>query len=188
MLETVAARLGVSAMPVREALIALSHEGLVLALPRRGFRANPPTALDLHDLFDLHAHLAGVLAGRAATAATVEDIAALEHTQAEFEALAREALSGGTMTPAVARRLYDLNHEFHRRIHLSAEGERVRWFLKLTTRFVRRDHYGTSSVWIETTLRDHPRIIDAIRSRDAVRARDTTEAHFRIDAELAAQA
>lgn len=180
-LEAIATQLGVSAMPVREALINLSNEGLVISLPRRGFRANPPNATDLRDLFDLHAHLAGTLTGRAALLASAQDIATLEEIHAGFVKLARKA-----MNPAIARQLYDLNYQFHRHIHLLADGERLRWFLRLTTRFVRRDQYTTSPVWVETTLRDHPKIIDAIRAGDAARAREITEEHFRIDSELPA--
>jgi DNA-binding GntR family transcriptional regulator len=178
-LEAIAAQLGISVMPVREALISLSHEGLVISLPRRGFRANPPDATDLRDLFDLHAYLAGTLTGRAAVSASVHDIAALEEIHSSFVKLARKP-----MNTSAARELYELNYQFHRRIHLLADGERLRWFLRLTTRFVRRDQYTTSPIWVETTLRDHPKIIDAIRAGDAERARAITEEHFRIDSEL----
>ncbi|HEX4215171.1 MAG TPA: GntR family transcriptional regulator [Candidatus Dormibacteraeota bacterium] len=60
-IEEAAARLQMSQIPIREALRCLSSEGLVLALPQRGFRVAPLALDDFEDLFrlrrtlDLHA-------------------------------------------------------------------------------------------------------------------------------------
>lgn len=48
-----ASRLGVSATPVREALIDLSKEGLVEAVRNRGFRIPPITEEDLDEILEL---------------------------------------------------------------------------------------------------------------------------------------
>lgn len=39
--------------PVRVALTKLSHDGLVRAIPRRGYRVMPVTLQDIHDVFEL---------------------------------------------------------------------------------------------------------------------------------------
>lgn len=52
-LNNTAARLGVSPVPVREALRSLASEGLVVALPQRGYRVSPATDEDLDDTYRL---------------------------------------------------------------------------------------------------------------------------------------
>jgi DNA-binding GntR family transcriptional regulator len=39
--------------PVRMALNRLAHDGLVRAIPRRGYRVSPVTVRDIHDVFEL---------------------------------------------------------------------------------------------------------------------------------------
>jgi DNA-binding GntR family transcriptional regulator len=51
MLDELAAQMGVSRTPIRDALARLTAEGLVQPTGRRGFRVTPPTAEDLSDLF-----------------------------------------------------------------------------------------------------------------------------------------
>lgn len=179
-LENLASELGVSIMPVRESLLALSHEGLVEALPRRGFRARPLNDRDIEDLFTLHAFLSATLGARAAAVISEEELAQLDATQAEFEQLAAKP-----QTARNTQKLHELNSAFHRTINHCAEGDRLRWFLRITSRFVRQDFYNaTQDDWIEATRRDHPRIIEALRNRDAARSRELIMEHFRQGAEL----
>jgi DNA-binding GntR family transcriptional regulator len=50
---TLAASLGVSTTPVREALLELSRNGLIEPVRNRGFKVVEPTLLELRNLFDL---------------------------------------------------------------------------------------------------------------------------------------
>lgn len=52
--------------PVRVALTKLSHDGLVRAIPRRGYRVVPVTLKDIHDVFELRLMLEPVAARMAA--------------------------------------------------------------------------------------------------------------------------
>ena len=58
--------LGVSTMPVREAVLRLSHEGLMTVHPGRSVQVTAPTRDDIADIYWLHGILAGELdcAGR----------------------------------------------------------------------------------------------------------------------------
>ena len=173
-LEELADQLGVSVMPVREALISLTNEGLVKAEPRRGFQAQPLAPGDLSDVFELHAHLAGILTGRAAEVATPEDIAFLRNQQQALELLAQEPANSGTL-----KRAGELNAEFHRHIHKIPNGDRLRWFLRSTSRLVRSDLFEFAAPGIfEASIVDHPAIIAAIEQHDGELARKLTEAHF----------
>lgn len=61
---------GVSKSPLREALKALQLEGLVEAIPRRGYIVTPITVKQVQDLFDLRLILEREAAARAARVAT----------------------------------------------------------------------------------------------------------------------
>ena len=61
-LERIAADLGISVTPVREALLSLRGEGFVTLEPRRGFMPAPLTRQDVQDLFEAQAYFAGELA------------------------------------------------------------------------------------------------------------------------------
>jgi DNA-binding GntR family transcriptional regulator len=178
-LEDLANQLGVSIMPVREALITLSNEGLVDVESRRGFRARPLSQSDLDDLFEIQAHLTGILVGRAAKVITPED---LEELRANHKALV--ALSKKPMTPANLRKASQLNAEFHRYIAKIPDGDRVRWFLRLTHRYVRSDLYEAVPGVLDASLNDHPAIIDALERGDAEGAARLAEKHFVQGADL----
>jgi DNA-binding GntR family transcriptional regulator len=62
----IAAELGLSRTPVREALRRLGSEGLVEVLPNRGARVRTWTAQDLEESYELRAVLEGLAARRAA--------------------------------------------------------------------------------------------------------------------------
>lgn len=172
-LDALAQELDVSSMPVREALITLSNEGLVDVEPRRGFRARPLTQDDLDDLFEVQAALTGILAARAAEVATEEDIDALRAIHGKLEALSSKSLTKGTLREAAR-----LNAEFHRYIAKIPQGDRVRWFLRLSHRYVRADLYESVPGILDASLVDHPKIIDALERHDAVESRRLAEEHF----------
>lgn len=160
-LAKLAEQLGVSVMPVREALVALANEGLVANEPNRSFRATPLGPQDVDDVYALHAHISGILAGRAAESATDEDIAELRALYADFRDAAVQPES------AVDGRLEQLNDAFHRKINSIGQGRRLRWFLRLTTRLIPSDQYERVEAWCSATLDYHPRIIDAMARHDA---------------------
>src|SRR6266849_6256300 len=64
-MERIAEAIGVSNTPVREGLLALSNQGFVRQIPRRGFVVAPFTKQDIRDLFWAQSVLAGDLAARA---------------------------------------------------------------------------------------------------------------------------
>lgn len=173
-LERTAEQLRVSIMPVREALIILEKEGLVTSLPRQGFRANPVDAAGLRDIYELQGYIASRLSERAAETISEEELSELRAIHAEFEALAT-----GADFSEVGVRLHELNREFHRIIHRAGPGDRLRWFLRLTTNFVRADLYQAAPSLIRATLEEHPRIIEALARRDGPEARRLVEEHFR---------
>ena len=84
-LEQLAAELGVSVTPVREALLGLSAEGLLVQQPHRGFVVLPVTGRDITDVSSVQAYIGGELAARAARTITDEQLVQLKGIQAELE-------------------------------------------------------------------------------------------------------
>ena len=72
-----AERFGVSATPVREAMLDLAKAGLVEAVPNKGFRVTELTERDLDEYTAIRALLEPPTVAQVAATATQEDIAAL---------------------------------------------------------------------------------------------------------------
>jgi DNA-binding GntR family transcriptional regulator len=86
-----AARLGVSRNPVREAITRLEQQGLVISIANRGAFVVQPTPEQAHDMFVLRAHLEH-LAVRLAFARTEPDIfAGVSSVGSDMTRLARSA-------------------------------------------------------------------------------------------------
>ena len=168
--EKLAAELGVSQTPVREALMALSSEGSVKWEPRRGFRVVPVSARDIHDLFDVQAYVAGELAARAVENLTTENIAGIAGFQNDLIV----AESSGD-TAEVDR----LNHQFHRMINRAAQSVRLANLLRSTVAHVPLSSYGAITGWAHASVHDHAPILRALQDRDPEAARTAMAAHIR---------
>jgi DNA-binding GntR family transcriptional regulator len=105
--DRLSAELGVSRVPVREALRGLSVEGLVTLLPRRGATVAEVSPETVAELVEVRALLEGLNARLAAQRHDPEIVAALRDT------LARGNQAAGTGT---AEELAHLNAEFHERL------------------------------------------------------------------------
>lgn len=168
----IAERLGVSTMPVREALVTLVSEGLIEVLPRRGFRVAIVRRRDIADVFRVHAFVAGQLAADAATTIEADVLERLEAIQNDIvKVSAHQPLDERTSN------IETLNFQFHRTINAVPDANRLRWFLRTASHYVPRHFYEAIPGWVETTLADHPAIIDALRRRDAADAGKLMETH-----------
>ena len=165
-LAPLAGRLGVSTTPVREALVHLQKEGLVVGEPRRGFTVARLSARDVEDLFLLHAYIAGVLAERAAAVLGETELAAL----GDLNARIKESVRGGD-----PGRTVELNHELHRIINRAAGPSIMHRFLQDIARWAGPSVPG----WPTAAGQDHTPIIRALRQRDPAQARQLSEQHIR---------
>ena len=168
--EAVGEALDVSATPVREALHALRAEGFLDLVPRKGFTVRALTATDIRDIFEAHALIAGELAARAARLITEDQAAELVRNH---EQLMSAAERGDTP------RLEHLNDEFHRRVYLASQSERLRWALGNFVKYVPTAFYEQIDGWPETTAEDHSAVCDAVVAHDAEAARAAMSQHIR---------
>ncbi|MHC9293103.1 GntR family transcriptional regulator [Mycobacterium sp. LTG2003] len=168
-LEQLAAELGISVTPVREALFGLRAEGLLTQQPRRGFVVLPVTRRDIDDVAGVQAHIGGQLASRAAVQITDGQLDQLEQVQRELE----DAYARGDHEGAVR-----LNHAFHRGVNLAAESPKLAQLMSQITRYALESVYPTVEGWPEHSTHDHRRILAALKARDADQAREAMAEHL----------
>jgi len=173
--EEVAARFGVSRIPVREALGRLEAEGLVVVRPNRGAFVAALEAEELREVYELRALVEGDLLARA-----VPHLTAVHLARAE----ALHAALGVAEDPDVQG---DLNREFHQVLLGAADRPRQRGLAEQLRGVVERYEALQRALLRETAAfqEDHRRILDACRRDDPAGARDALEEHLRHAAALA---
>lgn len=169
--------LGMSATPVREALLSLRGEGFVHLEPRRGFVVSELDSEDVRDLFDTQALLAGELASRAAAKVGDGVVAQLTQLQERLQAAAQEGAADDVEA---------LNHEFHRLVNRTAGAPKIAWMLSVAVRYTPRRFFSDIAGWQHASVLDHMAIIEALEARDAERARQAMTDHMRHAGELLA--
>lgn len=168
-LEQLAAELGISVTPVREALFGLRTEGLLKQQPRRGFLVLPVTRRDIDDVAGVQAHIGGQLASRAAGQITDDQLDDLDRIQRELEV----AYTDNDHEAAVR-----LNHAFHRGVNRAAESPKLAQLMSQITRYALESVYPTVEGWPEQSTHDHRRILAALKARDGDAARDAMAEHL----------
>lgn len=158
--------LGVSRVPVREALIALHDEGIVENVAHRGAFVASLTREDVLDHYRLLGVVAGIAAERAAALIDEETLEVLSVLAGQMDDEAR---------PLERERL---NGEFHRRINKAAHSRRLNAVISILVKAIPATFYESHSDWSTRACVDHRRIIEALRSRDTTLARRETEQHF----------
>ena len=83
--EEIARRLGISRLPIREALNRLATEGLVELKPRRGFYVASLNIDEIEDIFEMRAMLEGRAGHLATERMTVADADAVDRCVAELD-------------------------------------------------------------------------------------------------------
>jgi DNA-binding GntR family transcriptional regulator len=168
--ESVAELVGVSVVPVREALGVLEGEGQVVYRPRRGYFVAELDLDDLTEIYDLRLLLEGRAARLALPALDAETIERMEAAADECVALARAA--------DVAHEL-EANRRFHFTLLEAAEQPQTMRVIRLlwdSTEAYRAIYYNSPD---ERDAADdaHRRILTAVRARDPDRLVAELDAH-----------
>lgn len=166
--EKLAAELGISVTPVREALLALRGEGFLRLEARRGFVVAPLNRRDFEDLYTMQATVAAQLAGRAAAAMSESVREELCEVQGRLE----EAVAVQNLTE-----VEELNHDFHRVINRSAESAKLGWLLNSILNYLPKRYYADMAGMTNMTITDHRKILDAIQVSDAEAAAQSMHDH-----------
>jgi DNA-binding GntR family transcriptional regulator len=169
--DELARRLDVSTMPVREALLRLSYEGLIDAQRNRSFRVAEMTRQDLADVYWMYSLILGELTARAAERADAQLIHDLREIHAQWARLGNEG------DPV---ELQALNVQFHDLINDAAAAPKLLIMLRNNSRFIPEHMFaGLVPGWSSASIRNHEAILDALERRDPVRARRAAEEHVK---------
>jgi DNA-binding GntR family transcriptional regulator len=179
--ERLAQDLGVSQMPVREALKELAAEGLIEHVPYRGARV---IVFSINDILDLYCHRA-FLESRAASIAaeiiTSEEILILEQLQAEME-------ENGA--PEAVLKYRELNRKFHQHIYQSSQREYlVRTLNQMWATFPTMLIANFAATAVQplperdsVDVAEHRAIVSALEAHDAPAAEQAMKKHILVTA------
>lgn len=170
-IQELAARLGLSHMPVREALQQLQGEGLVVMAPNRGATVRRMDAQFVRNIFGIREALEGYLTRQAAGMLGGPEIARLRDIQAELRDVhARQDVQ------AVVR----LNRAFHRTIEAATGNDDAIRLLNLHSNLIGalRTRVGYRPGRVEAVLQEHDALIDALAAADAGRAGAIHDRHI----------
>jgi DNA-binding GntR family transcriptional regulator len=171
--EQLAASLDVSRGPVREALVQLEREGLVIVRRHRGATVARLSRADVEEVYSLRLALERLAMRQAVQHATEEDFAAMEGVLDAF----RAAFARGPTEQVIA----DLDVRFHDLIYRAAHHQRLYdcWanlraqiYIFLLSRNVANPDFRV------VTVRSHQDLLDVLRARDEARAVQEIEAHL----------
>jgi len=161
-LDQLTAEFGISRTPIREALLELSYEGLVVITPRSGMAVVGITPEDAVDNFAILAALAGIGAELATGRITPEELD-------ELRALAAAIDRADDVVAA--------NRHFHRAINLAARSPRLLTFVRQAQRVVPGNYFELFPEQEKRSGREHAALLDAMQRGDGEEARRVMEAH-----------
>jgi|SRR5688572_6312220 len=167
--QSLAAELGVSRLPVRDALLRLEAEGLVEVRSDRGAYVTSLTAAECVEVFDLRVLLECDALEHAIPGHTPRSIRSVEAVQMELEV--------EDETP----RWVEGDRRFHELLYEPSGRARTLRFIEMLRNIVDRfyltrlEHGVRRDPW----KKEHRGILDAVRSRDIGRARAALTDHLR---------
>ncbi|WP_166434071.1 GntR family transcriptional regulator [Roseovarius spongiae] len=170
--EELAARLGISRIPLRQALVKLQSDGLIVSRPHAGATVAPLSLTDAEDIYAARAVLEPMLTEAAAATMGEEAIGELR------QIVARQETAG----EAGDRLLFlDLDREFHERLYHGA-GYRISLDLvnrlrDLSERYVAL--YQGDAQRSQATLSEHDEILGHCAARDGAAAAAAMRDHIR---------
>jgi DNA-binding GntR family transcriptional regulator len=166
-----AARMGVSRTPVREALLRLERDGLVQRLPESGFAVATITADEVHEACDLLHVLDTYVYTRAAGALGRDE---LENLLALASSLVGSAESGDADAWRAADKRY------HAMVMTAARNRFVAQYLEQTRRRVQRFWLQTPHFdgRLRTCSQDHVALAEAMLAGDSEIVSQTVHAHI----------
>lgn len=169
--EDLAAAIGVSRTPVREALRRLAGDGLVEYVPNRGAHVAAWSEQDLREIFGLRALLEGHAARMAASAAEPDDVEALRGLVAAM----KSATADGDLDE-----LARLNDEFHHRVMSLAGNARLTAMVEglVQMPLVQRTFRRYSKADLRRSMTHHGELVDALEQGDPAWAEAIMRSHI----------
>jgi DNA-binding GntR family transcriptional regulator len=172
-------RFGLSRSPVREALVRLSSEGLVVILPNRSTIVAPIDFQGMPHFLDALDLMQRVTTRLAAIRRTDADMEAIVTAQLGYEKRARESIAKNDSIPMI-----EANHHFHMTISRAGRNTYYTAFYKRLLDEGRRMlhlhfEYQTldPNMSVKMLAADHTEMVEAIRIQDADAAENIARNH-----------
>lgn len=169
--EKLAADMGTSRTPVREAIQKLEKEGLIHRLPKGGFAVNVISDEDTEDVFGIRSVLEGYAAYLATLRATEDDLRTMDEIVAKQE----ECLKSG-QTDEFLR----LNTEFHDILYQCANSKKLMALINDLRDFIYRyrvlilRYEGMAGI----SIQDHKEMIALMRAGNAKQVEKLVRKHI----------
>jgi DNA-binding GntR family transcriptional regulator len=169
---TLAERFGISATPVREAMLDLAKEGLVDSVRNKGFRVTELSDEDLDDITELRALIEVPTVTQLAPTITDADVAALRPLA---QAIVDSAADGDVI------RYLDADRSFHLELLALAGNPRlveVVRVLRAQTRLYGLDLLVEQDGLVSSAA-EHHELLDGLQAHDEARVEDVMRRHIR---------
>lgn len=168
--EKLAADLGISRTPVREALMRLEQEGVLRKSAQGGFRLYQMTDQEVRELYQTRAAIEGQVARILAERHTVEDIKVLRETIKTEENISSDS----------AREYFEANRNIHRRFVELANNRYLLEIFDMTwgKAMAFRLFAQIQNIDLSKSLGDHMALVDVIETGNKIEALEAFIAHI----------
>lgn len=168
--EKIAAELGVSRTPIREAFRMLERAGWLSIHPGAGAYVRQPSMQEIREIFEVRALVEDWIVRSAAERATVADRAELERiVAAGWAAVERNDLE------AMSR----LNSEFHLGLAKAARNRKIQDFAQALGREIRWYFSAIAHEIGRVSWEEHTAMLEAVRRSDPAAASEVMAQHIR---------
>ena len=166
----IAARYGISPIPVREAMRLLAGEGLIEMIAHRGAIVRQVDRAFIVDMYDIRVALEGMLAERAIERMRPATLKQIRAAAADYAKAANKLK---------LRALAEANAAFHNAINHAADNPEAVRMVDGSTTMIRamRMRIGMSAERAAINVAQHAAIVEALEARDPARAAAAVRIH-----------
>jgi len=174
-----ARELGMSIVPVADALRRLESDGLVESRPRAGTRVRVPTEQDVRELYELREALESQSARLCAERANNAQRGELAQLAQELDGLFERLAKGGDDDPAFSLGVHGRHVQFHMRIAEYAGSTLLREMIERNHLLILNWLFDVLGRRTPLPVGFHARLVEALGSGDPARADAAMRAHVR---------
>lgn len=167
--EELAQALGVSRMPIREALRQLEKEGFLKIETHVGAIVQPFTIDDIEEIYELRAMLEGTAIEKAMKYITVEEKMELKELNNAME----QALKGQKSEEFIT-----LNTKFHQILRHASNGRRINTIIDMLWNGLPPYSPNILPKQMHHSIQEHHELLDALENNDVNRVKAITNKHI----------
>ena len=181
-------RLGTSRGPIRESLMRLMAEGLVVSEPRRGFKVKSFTVHEIVEHYEARELIERLTSRLAAERAEAEQIAKCEKSLYAYKELyeKKRHASDSVAIKLISNKMILLDKNFHFQIWQMCGNSKIKQvcsdifdeMICMRIDNMSKTDYDDIELREKVTLQDHYDILNAIKCHDAGVAEDTMRKHI----------